>query len=284
MKLSIVVSTQTTLEEELGLVGDVGSNLSMAASMGYDGVELAIRDPETADLEWLLRTVSAYELEVCAIATGQAWSEDGLSYTDPDPVIRRAAIERTKAHIPFAAQTGAIVIVGLLRGVPRSGVTHAQATAWVVEALQECCAAASHADVRIAVEAINRFETPLVTTVDEGIELVERVGVDNMGLLLDTFHMNIEEPVMEESICKCGDRIFHFHVADSNRWYPGGGHIDFRSLLEALYATGYGGHIVGEFLRMPDQYTSAKRGLAYLRQLRRSSAPWQRFAHESSLR
>ena len=67
------------------------------------------------------------------------------------------------------------------------------------------------------------------------------MGADNFGLLLDTFHMNIEEPSIEDSIRQTGDRIFHFHVADSNRWYPGAGHLDFRSILKALFATGYDG-------------------------------------------
>ena len=63
------------------------------------------------------------------------------------------------------------------------------------------------------------------------MELIERVGAPNLGLLLDTFHMNIEEPFIEDSIRQAGDCIFHFHVADSNRWHPGAGHLDFASCL-----------------------------------------------------
>ena len=92
-------------------------------------------------------------------------------------------------------------------------------------------------------------------------------GSDNVGLLLDTFHMNIEEPVMEDSIRACAGRIFHLHVADSNRWYPGAGHLDFKSILEALFATGYQGFVSGEFMPLPDADTSAERGIAYLRQI-----------------
>jgi sugar phosphate isomerase/epimerase len=88
-----------------------------------------------------------------------------------------------------------------------------------------------------------------------------------MGLLLDTFHMNIEEPVIEESIRACGDRIFHFHVADSQRWYPGTGHLDFASILEALYSTGYEGYVSGEWLPKPDADASAERGISFLRRL-----------------
>ena len=93
------------------------------------------------------------------------------------------------------------------------------------------------------------------------------MGVEDLGLLLDTFHMNIEEPAIEESIRVCGDRIFHVHAADSNRWYPGAGHLDFESILEALSAAGYQGYVSGEFMPLPDADTAAELGIAHLRQL-----------------
>jgi sugar phosphate isomerase/epimerase len=79
--------------------------------------------------------------------------------------------------------------------------------------------------------------------------------------------MNIEEPSMEESIRICGDRIFHFHVADSNRWHPGAGHLDFRSILDTLFDTGYDGFVSGEFMPIPDADTSARKSIAYLKTL-----------------
>ena len=76
----------------------------------------------------------------------------------------------------------------------------------------------------------------------------------------------VEEPVIEESIRACGDHIFHFHAADSNRWYPGAGHLDSDSILDTLFATGYQGFFSGEFMPLPDADTSAERNIAYLRQ------------------
>ena len=116
-----------------------------------------------------------------------------------------------------------------------------------------------------ALEPLNRYETDLVHTVAEGLDLLRRVGADNLGLLLDTFHMNIEEPVIEDGIRACGNRIFHFHVADSNRWYPGAGHLDFASIVQSLSASGYRGYVSGEFVPMPDADTASQRGLAHLR-------------------
>jgi sugar phosphate isomerase/epimerase len=267
VKLSIVLSTQAAQFEAATFKGDLESNLAKITGWGYDGVELAIRDPGLIDADGLLRMVSAQGLEIPAIGTGQAWGEEGLSYTDPDPDIRAAAIERTVAHVPFAARTGAVIIIGLLRGIVKPGVGQEQAMDWLVEGLRQSCAAADPVGVRIALEPICRYETSLVNNTGEGLQLLERIGAENMGLLLDTFHMNIEEPVIEESIRACGDRIFHFHVADSHRWYPGSGHLDFGSILNALYSTGYQGYVSGEWLPKPDADTSAERGIAFLRQL-----------------
>jgi sugar phosphate isomerase/epimerase len=276
MKLSIVLSTQAAKFEAVAFKGDFESNVAKIAGWGYDGVELAIRDPGLVDTDALLRVVSAHRLGVPAIGTGQAWGEEGLSFTDPEPAVRQAAVERALSHIPFAAQTGAVIVIGLLRGIVKPGVDHAQAMGWLVAALQQCCAAARPHGVRLALEPICRYETTLVNDLTQGLDLLERVGADNMGLMPDTFHMNIEEPSIEDSIRRCGDRIFHFHVADSNRWYPGAGHLDFKSILYALLATGYRGYVSGEFMPLPDADTSAQRSINYLRQLEPSQVSVER--------
>ena len=180
MKLSIVLSTQAAQFQAVAFKGDFQSNVAKIASWGYDGVELAIRDPELVDADELLRVVSAHSLEVPAIGTGQAWGEEGLSYTDPDPAVRAAAIGRTKAHIPFAARTGAVIIIGLLRGIVKPGVGQGQAMDWLVEALRDCCAAARPHGVRIALEPICRYETTLVNNAVQQVK--------NRGLHEDKTH------------------------------------------------------------------------------------------------
>ena len=267
MKLSIVLSTHAAAFEAATLKGDLAKNVAKISAWGYDGVELAIRDPKLVDSKELDAVVAAHGLAVPAIGTGQAWGEEGLSFTSAEPEVRRVAIDRIKSHIPLAAHFGAVVILGLIRGISPPGQRHDQSMGLLVDALQACSTAAAPAGVRYALEPLNRYETDLIHTVADGLDLIERVDADNFGLLLDTFHMNIEEPSIEESIRLAGDRIFHFHVADSNRWYPGAGHIDFRSVLDALDAIGYDGFVSGEFMPKPDGDTSAQRSLEYLRKI-----------------
>lgn len=267
MKLAIVLSTHTARFQAVAFKGDFEANVAKIAGYGYSGVELAIRDPKLVNPDELEAVVSKHHLVVPALGTGQAWGEEGLSFTSNNPDVRRAAIDRVKSHIPLAARFKAVIILGLIRGITPQGQTHQQSMAYLVEALQECSAAAAPYGVKYALEPLNRYETDLIHTVADGLDLIERVGADNFGLLLDTFHMNIEEPSMEESIRLCGNRIFHFHVADSNRWYPGAGHIDFKSVLDALFATGYNGWVSGEFMPVPDADTGARRALAHLQEL-----------------
>lgn len=268
MKLSIVLSTHAAQFAAATFKGDFATNIAQIAALGYDGVELAIRDPRLVDADVLAEVIESHGLVVPAIGTGQAWGEEGLSFTAADEAVRRAAIERIKSHIPLAARFNAVVILGLIRGITPKGQSHEQSMAYLVEALQECAAAAAPAGVRYALEPLNRYETDLIHTVADGLALIERVGAANFGLLLDTFHMNIEEPSIEASIRTAGERIFHFHVADSNRWHPGAGHLDFAAILDALFATGYAGFVSGEFLPLPDPETAARRGITHLRRLR----------------
>ncbi len=266
MKLSVVLSTQPAQFAAATFKGDLDGNLAKIASLGYQGVELAIRDPGLVDVDALERLVHRHGLVVPAIGTGQAWGEEGLSFTDPDAAIRRRAIERVKTHVSLASRLDALIIIGLIRGIVKAGVGMPQAMDWLVQALVECATAAQSSNVRLVLEPINRYETSLINTAHQGLDLIERVAAPNFGLLLDTFHMNIEEPNVEASIVACRSHIFHFHVADSNRWHPGAGHLDFRSILASLDRAGYTGWISGEFMPYPDAWTAARNNISYLAQ------------------
>ncbi len=267
MKLSLVLSTHAAQFEAVALKGDFEANVAKIAAWGYDGVELAIRDPALVEVDALARVVDRYGLVVPAIGTGQAWGEEGLSFTSPDPDVRTAAIRRIRSHIPLAERFGAVVIIGLIRGITPEGQDHATSMALFAQGMRACGEAALGTGVRFAIEPLNRYETDLIHTVADGLAFLDAVGMDNVGLLVDTFHMNIEEPSIEASLRACGDRAFHVHVADSNRWYPGAGHIDFGSVVETLRELGYDGWISGEFMPKPDAETAARHAIAHMRPL-----------------
>lgn len=262
MKFSIVLSTQPTTFSALAYQGKLAENVARIKALGYDGVELAVRDPALIDVPALMSLLKEHRLPVPAIGTGQAYVEEHLSFVDPKEATRLKAIERIKAQARLAEVLDALVIIGLVRGKRDLELPPASAEQWLVDALQEC---ATHSPgVRFAIEPINRYETNLVNTARSGLDLLEKVDRKNVGLLLDTFHMNIEEPSMTESIKLVGDLLFHFHVADSNRWYPGAGHIDFRSVFETLEEIGYTGTVSAEILPVPDPDMAAKMAVEYL--------------------
>lgn len=263
MKLSIVLSTQPASFSALAYQGNLKRNIASIARLGYDGVELAVRDPTLLDIPALESALTESDLPVPAIGTGQAYGEEGLSLTSSDEAIRRGAIERIKSHARLAAELGAIVIIGLVRGKTKEGMSQHDTLDRLVESLREC--ARFDTTVKFAIEPINRYETDLINTVSSGLEFVNKIGLDNVGLLLDTFHMNIEEPDITASIRQARDRLFHFHIADSNRWYPGAGHIDFREILQTLDHVGYSGFASAEIMPLPDPDTAAEKTITSMR-------------------
>lgn len=265
MKISTCLSTNPAKFTAVPFKGNFEENVKSIANLGFDGVELAIRDPSLIDAEYILKIISDAKLEVPAIGTGQAWGEERLSFTAVDETVRHKAIERIVSHIPFASKADAIIIIGLIRGVPDNSISIDAINTWLREAFGICCKRAEEYGVRIAFEPINRYETSLLNCVKDGLNFIDSLGFSNLGMLLDAFHMNIEEPSIEQSILSAGDRIFHFHYADSNRWYPGAGHLNFSSILNALYSTGYTGFISGEHLPNPEPIFSAREGLKYMR-------------------
>ncbi len=264
--LSIAISTHQAAFQAVAFKGNLEATAAHLAALGYDGLELAIRNPALVDTTALQALLRRHNLRLSAIGTGQIL-EEGLSLSSPDAETRQAARERLSAHIDLAAQFGALVIIGLARGRAPSPTLRSQALVLLAEELAALANLAAARGVCLAVEPINRYETDLLNTVAEALSFVEGLCSSCVGLLLDTFHMNIEEKGLRESIALAAGRLLHFHVADSNRWYPGAGHIDFAAVLHALRAAGYTGFVSGEFLPLPTPEQAAERAAAHLRAL-----------------
>jgi len=265
MKLSIVLSTQPASFSALAYKGHIEDNIIKIKNFGYDGIELAVRDPQKLDVTYLKSILSKIDFPVSAIGTGQAFAEEGLYLTHPDKDIREKAIERIKAHVELAESLNTLVIIGLMRGKKETGIEADKINYWLTEALAEI--SDYNENVKLAIEPINRYETDIISTVKSGLDLIEKINHNNLGLLLDTFHMNIEEPSITESIKIAKNSLFHFHIADSNRWHPGAGHINFKQVLETLDAIGYDDYLSAEILPLPDPDTSAKKTIDFMRTL-----------------
>jgi sugar phosphate isomerase/epimerase len=153
----------------------------------------------------------------------------------------------------------------LIRGKIQTNATDARA--WMLDAFRAVARAARPHNIRLAIEPINRYETDLINTVADAREVIDQVGADNLGILFDTFHANIEEPDIEASLRVCGARLFHVHVADSNRWYPGAGHTDFARVLATLRAMNYAGWVSAEILQKPDFTRATEETMRTMRKL-----------------
>lgn len=265
MKLGIVLSTQAAKFSALAYKGQLAENAAKISRLGFDGIELAIRDPQLVNLSEIKSLLKELDLTVPAIGTGQAFGEEGLSFVNADESIRRGAIERIKSHMHLAESLESMVIIGLIRGFKEKDISEQQTENWLVEALREC--AQENENVKLIIEPINRYESDLICTVREGMELMEKVEYQNVGLLLDSFHMNIEEPSIYESINIAKDRLYHFHIADSNRWYPGAGHIDFPKIIDTLNEIDYQGFVSAEILPYPDPDVAAQKTVEFMRNL-----------------
>ena len=115
-----------------------------------------------------------------------------------------------------------------------------------IKSMREIIKVAEDCGVTYCVEAVNRFETCLINTAQEALSYIEEIDSKNIGVLLDTYHMNIEENNIGDAIRLVGDKLTSFHTGENNRTAPGRGHLDWDEIFGALSDINYKGRIVSE--------------------------------------
>lgn len=270
MKLALTLTApdiEATVPVAL-LAGSFPVRLARAAALGFDGVELLTVDPARVDVAALRAELARHGLQVAALGTGAIALLERLTLLATSVEIEHRAFARLRRVIDLAAALGApVVTIGSFRG--RLAWSDADGLDHLAEILHDAGEAAAARNVRLAVEPLNRYETDVVQTVDEGLHLIERVGHSHVGLLFDTFHANIEEPqpfaALEQAMAR--GRLWHVHLADSNRLAPGWGHFDFAGCVRTLAAAGYRGWLSAELLRRPDPDAAAVQTAQVMRAL-----------------
>lgn len=228
--------------------------LEKAKDIGYDIIEIAVEDRYLID--WSLMKQTARDLGLDITISGAFGASRDISSDQAE--IRAEGLAYIVDCAEIAHEMGSPVFGGPLYsavGKTRlvSAEQKAQERSWCLENLDKAARRAAELGVVLALEPLNRFETDMVNTMDQAISIVDEVGSDNLKILLDTFHANIEEKDIPAAIEKLGSRLVHVQANENDRGTPGTGHLDWVGIRRALDKIGYQGGLVIETFGAPSK-------------------------------
>lgn len=247
---------------------DLSTCLSQAKKMGFDGFEVDgdVLLHRFAELKVAVKETGVPVLSVCGGYRG--WIGDFVEYR------RQAAVEDIRVILERAGELGAAGIVvpaawGMfsLRLPPMTPPRPADEDRKVlVDSLSELGAVCEKSGTTVFLEPLNRYEDHMLNTLDAAGEVIREGQLGHVKITADFFHMNIEEPDIKESLCKWKDLIGHVHIADSHRYQPGDGHLDFVHGFEGLKEIGYQGTMAFECRVLgDDQERNYRESVGYIR-------------------
>ncbi|BDA87113.1 tagatose 3-epimerase [Aureimonas sp. SA4125] len=226
--------------------------------LGFDFVELLVPEPGELDTRETAKALSDAGLGV--VLAARVNLQRNLSSAEPDA--HRGGVDYLRYTVDCAIELGATIVGGPLTGNPLvfagrppAPVTEEERLARKARCVEGLKAAGAHAagtGVTLAVEPLNRFESDVLCTTQQAIELLDAVDHPSVQLMLDTFHMAMEEASIAEAILLGGARIRHFQANENHRGFPGTGSVDWVSVFRALHEVGYRGPISLEPFRRND--------------------------------
>ncbi|MBQ9015029.1 MAG: sugar phosphate isomerase/epimerase [Firmicutes bacterium] len=237
--------------------GTFPEGIAYAHSLGYDCVELHSTDPEELGDPGIEAALRENGMQISALGTGRLYVNAGLSLTSDDPQNRSEAVAAMMRYIDAASRFDCLVIIGCVRGNVPSKDAYEETIALLGESMTKLDEYARQKQVTMVFEPINRYENNYLCNTYEIADFIRRFDLTNIRMMIDTFHMNIEEVDILQAIRDNMDYIRYVHFADSNRWWPGKGHLDFTSIVDVLIKNGYNGIISAECLPLPSKEAAA---------------------------
>lgn len=208
--------------------------------LGAETVDFSINAPHLFPTKKIKSLIKEYNLEPIT-STALSLEYNPIS---PDKNIRKRALEYMKNLIDITAELEAKISAGVNyaasgyhTGIPRTR----QELEWSIEHMENVTRYAKEYNITMAIEPVKRFESHLINTAEQAIDYLSYINYDNIGIHLDTFHMNIEEDDIPKALEKCGNKLVYLHFPDSNRGVPGMGHIPWMDIFKTLKRIDYNG-------------------------------------------
>jgi D-psicose/D-tagatose/L-ribulose 3-epimerase len=223
---------------------DCRKAIESSKAAGFDLIEIPVLDPSTIDIEMTRQVLQSVGLRAgCSL--GLSFDTD-ISSTDP--AIVAAGDRLLHEALDVARGIGADYLGGILYSAlgKYSQMPTREGRANCVNVLRNLAKDAAGDNITLGLETVNRYESNLLNTAAQTMEMIEAIGEDNVVVHLDTYHMNIEEADFRIPVVTCGDRLGYVHVGESHRGYLGTGTIDFATLFDALAEINYQGTITFE--------------------------------------
>jgi sugar phosphate isomerase/epimerase len=241
MRLSIVSNLNESNSKQEEIINKFSNLCEFLKPLNYEGLELSLLEPEKVDIKKINEIKDSYEMKIPALGTGSTFIRFGYSLGHCDDFLRKKAIERIEKYITFANETQSKVIIGLIRGRYNSESSPKKEKVNIKSALKQCCWIAENFNVELLFEPINRFEIDSYNTISESLELIKELGSENLRLLVDSYHIYLEEDpgFIWEYLEEITPYVSHIHLADCTRRAPGTGHFDFRTFLNIFKSFGY---------------------------------------------
>ena len=237
---------------------DVTAGCRKAGELGFDAVEIFAPSAAAINDLPLAALLQEFNLSLAAVGTGAGMVIHGLHLCDPGAERRAAAQNFIRGIIDAGAPFGAPAIIGSMQGRWDATTDQSTATELLRDSLESLGSHAAKQGTQLIYEPLNRYETNLAMTMEQGVELLEPLTTDNVVLLADLFHMNIEETSIADGLRTAGNRVGHVHFVDSNRQAAGRGHMEYASIAQALKDIGFDGYASAEAFPVPDSAEAAR--------------------------
>ena len=237
---------------------DVAAGCEAAAELGFDAVEIFAPSPEAINALPLEELLAKHSLSLAAVGTGAGMVKHGLHLCDADASRRAKACDFIRGIIEAGARYNAPAIIGSMQGKWDAITDKETAIGYLSDSLNQLGEHAKNLGTKLIYEPLNRYETNLATTMMQGVELLAGLSTDNVVLLADLFHMNIEESNIADGLRDGGSHVGHVHFVDSNRQAAGRGHMNYVPIVQALHDIGYDGYACAEAFPIPDSYEAAR--------------------------
>ena len=217
------------------------ADLAAVKETGYDAVELQIADPALFDEARVRRSLQAVGCDMAAFQTGLTYLSRGNCLCTADERVRRRTIELLRSFVDLAAGWNSVIVFGSLQGRQTDEPDRAAGEVRIREAMREVGQYASEKGATVAFEPVNHGEAGFHNTIAEVEEVVRGLGLPGVRMMVDTFHMNIEERDMLAPLGGIGDILAHVHLSETNRDVLGSGRWPTGGFLSELERIGYGG-------------------------------------------